>query len=189
MLLLNPGLFLGEYARSQHETINFGDVSGSAYRVEANGNIGRALKGKAYYRSVTENFANNATWSFAPGQTRYGADIAAKIGNSTSFQVGYDHEENFGIAPAQQTQLIDLFNPQPLPTPGSQVDNSLTTVRAGIQQKIGESDVKFEYVNRSREDRVNNVFEGTASQLVSSLNVPLTESLNFRAQNELNLED
>ncbi|MEM7713369.1 MAG: hypothetical protein AAF349_07285 [Cyanobacteria bacterium P01_A01_bin.68] len=183
------GFILGEYARSQHDTINFGDVSGSAYRLEANGNIGRALKGKAYYRSVTENFANNATWSFAPGQTRYGADFAAKIGDSTSFQVGYDHEENFGIAPAQQTQLVDLFNPQPLPTPGSQVDNSLTTVRAGIQQKIGESDVKFEYVNRSREDRVNNVFEGTASQLVSSLNVPLTNYLNFRAQNELNLED
>lgn len=183
------GFILGEYARSQHETINFGDVSGSAYRIEANGNIGSGFKSKAYYRSVTENFANNATWSFAPGQTRYGADIRAKIGGSTSFQVGYDHEENFGIAPAEQTQLVDLFNPQPLPTPGSQVDNSLTTVRAGIQQKIGESDVKFEYVNRSREDRVNNVFEGTASQLVSSLNVPLTESVNFRAQNELNLED
>ncbi|MEL7243915.1 MAG: hypothetical protein AAGM40_16515 [Cyanobacteria bacterium J06573_2] len=183
------GFILGEYARSQHETISFGDVSGSAYRIEANGNIGSGFKGKAYYRSVTENFANNATWSFAPGQTRYGADIAAKIGDSTSFQVGYDHEENFGIAPAEQTQLIDLFNPQPLPTPGSQVDNSLTTVRAGIQQKIGESDVKFEYVNRSREDRVNNVFEGTASQLVSSLNLPLTNSLDFRAQNELNLDD
>ena len=187
------GFILGEYARSQHDTLNFGDVSGSAYRMEANGNIGRALKGKAFYRSVTENFANNATWSFAPGQTRYGADFAAKIGGFTSFQFGYDHEENFGIAPAERTQLVDLFNPQPLPTPGSQVDNSLSTLRAGIQQKFGESDLastlKIEYVNRSREDRVNNVFEGTASQLVSSLNVPLTESLKFRAQNELNLED
>ncbi|MGB3638138.1 MAG: hypothetical protein WBA39_11270, partial [Rivularia sp. (in: cyanobacteria)] len=183
------GFILGEYARSQHNTLNFGDVSGSAYRIEANGNIGSGFKSKAYYRSVTENFANNATWSFAPGQTRYGGDIAAKIGSTTSFQAGYDHEENFGIAPAQRTELFDLFNPQPLPTPGSQVDNSLSTVRAGIQQKIGESDLKFEYVNRSREDRVSNQFEGTASQLVSSLNVPLTESLNFRAQNELNLED
>ncbi|MEO1560788.1 MAG: hypothetical protein AAFS12_14595, partial [Cyanobacteria bacterium J06632_19] len=146
---LASGFILGEYARSQHNTLNFGDVSGSAYRIEANANIGSGFKSKAYYRSVTENFANNATWSFAPGQTRYGADIAAKIGDSTSFQVGYDHEENFGIAPAEQTQLFDLFNPQPLPTPGSQVDNSLTTVRAGIQQQIGESDVKFEYVNRS----------------------------------------
>ncbi|MBV6624795.1 MAG: hypothetical protein KI793_17965 [Rivularia sp. (in: Bacteria)] len=186
---LASGFILGEYARSQHNTLNFGDVSGSAYRIEANANIGSGFKSKAYYRSVTENFANNATWSFAPGQTRYGADIAAKIGNLTSFVLGYDHEENFGIAPAERTQLFDLFNPQPLPTPGSQVDNSLTTVRAGIQQQIGESDVKFEYVNRSREDRVNNVFEGTASQLVSSLNVPLTESVNFRARNELNLED
>ncbi|MGB3760458.1 MAG: hypothetical protein WBA07_29460, partial [Rivularia sp. (in: cyanobacteria)] len=186
---LGSGFILGEYARSQHNTLNFGDVSGSAYRIEANTNIGEGFKGKAYYRSVTENFANNATWSFAPGQTRYGADVAAKISSTTSLKAGYDHEENFGIAPAQRTELFDLFNPQPLPTPGSQVDNSLSTVRAGIQQKIGESDVSVEYVNRSREDRVSNQFEGTASQLVSSLNVPLTESLNFRAQNELNLED
>ncbi len=186
---LGSGFILGEYARSQHNTLNFGDVSGSAYRIEANTNIGEGFKSKAYYRSVTENFANNATWSFAPGQTRYGADVAAKIGSTTSLKAGYDHEENFGIAPAQRTELFDLFNPQPLPTPGSQVDNSLSTVRAGIQQKIGESDVSVEYVNRSREDRVSNQFEGTASQLVSSLNVPLTESLNFRAQNELNLED
>ena len=190
---LGEGFILGEYARSQHNTLNFGDVSGSAYRIEANANIGSGFKSKAYYRSVTENFANNATWSFAPGQTRYGADIAAKIGSTTSLQASYDHEENFGIAPAETTELFDLFNPQPLPTPGSQVDNSLSTVRAGIQQKFGESDLastlKIEYVNRSREDRVNNVFEGTASQLVSSLNVPLTESLKFRAQNELNLED
>ena len=186
---LGSGFILGEYARSQHNTLNFGDVSGSAYRFEANSNIGSGFKGKAYYRSVTENFANNATWSFAPGQTRYGADVAAKIGSTTSLKASYDHEENFGIAPAQRTELFDLFNPQPLPTPGSQVDNSLSTVRAGIQQKIGQSDLSLEYVNRSREDRVSNQFEGTASQLVSSLNVPLTESLNFRAQNELNLED
>ncbi|MGB3655615.1 MAG: hypothetical protein WBA41_31005 [Rivularia sp. (in: cyanobacteria)] len=183
------GFIVGEYARSQHNTLNFGDVSGSAYRVEANGNIGSGFKGQAYYRSVTENFANNATWSFAPGQTRYGADVAAKVTDTTSIQVGYDREENFGIAPAEQTQFFDLFNPQPLPTPGSQIDNSLTTVKAGIQQKIGESDVKVEYVNRSREDRINNLFEGSASQLVSSLNVPITEALDFRAQNELNLND
>ncbi len=183
------GFIVGEYARSQHNTLNFGDVGGSAYRVKANSNIGSGFRGKAYYRSVTENFANNATWSFAPGQTRYGADVAAKVTDTTSIQVGYDREENFGIAPAEQTQFFDLFNPQPLPTPGSQIDNSLTTVKAGIQQKIGESDVKVEYVNRSREDRINNLFEGSASQLVSSLNVPITESLDFRAQNELNLKD
>ena len=183
------GFIVGEYARSQHNTLDFGDVGGSAYRVEANSNIGSGFRGQAYYRSVTENFANNATWSFAPGQTRYGADVAAKVTDTTSIQVGYDREENFGIAPAEQTQFFDLFNPQPLPTPGSQIDNSLTTVKAGIQQKIGESDVKVEYVNRSREDRINNLFEGSASQLVSSLNVPITEALDFRAQNELNLKD
>ncbi|MEB3217780.1 MAG: hypothetical protein VKN72_16310 [Nostocales cyanobacterium 94392] len=183
------GSIIGEYARSQHNTFNFGDVSGSAYRVEANSNIGESFKGQAYYRSVTENFGNNATWSFVPGQTRYGAEISAKVTDNTSFQLGYDHEENFGIAPAEQTQFFDLFNPQPLATPGSKIDNSLSTFKAGIQQKIGESDVKVEYVNRSREDRVNNQLEGTASQLVSSLKVPLTQSLDFRAQNELNLNE
>nr|WP_243146711.1 hypothetical protein [Scytonema sp. UIC 10036] len=182
----NSSQIIGEYAHSRHNTLAFGDVSGSAYRLEVNGNIGKTFQGQAYYRSVTENFANNATWSFTPGQTRYGASLTGKLSETTSFNVGYDREDNFGIAPVQQTQLVDLFNPQPQPTPGSKVDNSLTTWRAGIEQKFGKSDLSVEYVNHSRRDGISDKFDGNASQLVSRLNVPVTKSLTFRAQNELN---
>ena len=51
------------------------------------------------------------------------------------------------------------------------------------------SDLSLEYVNRSRNDRIGNQFEGDASQLVSRLKLPLTQSLTFQAQNELNLDD
>ncbi|MBD2489783.1 hypothetical protein [Aulosira sp. FACHB-615] len=183
----NSGQIIGEYAHSRHNTLAFGNVSGSAYRLEASANLGKNFQGQAYYRSVTENFANNATWSFTPGQTRYGAALTGKLGQTTSFSLGYDREDNFGIAPAERTQLIDLFNPQPQAAPGSKINNSLTTIRAGIQQKIGQSDLSLEYVNRSREDRITNQFNGNASQLVSRLDVPLSESLTFHAQNELNL--
>jgi hypothetical protein len=181
------GQILGEYARSSHNSPTFGNVSGSAYRIEALGQITPSLQGQAFYRSVTENFANNATWSFAPGQTRYGAGLTGKLTDTTSFNLGYDYENNFGIAPAQRTETFDLFNPQPLPTPGSKINNSLTTIRAGIQQKLGDADASLEYVNRSRKDRVDNKFNANASQLVSKLNIPVAESLTFRAQNETNL--
>ncbi len=184
---LGNGQIVGEYARSSHNSPTFGYVSGSAYRIEALGQITPSLQGQAFYRSVTENFANNATWSFAPGQTRYGAGLSGKITDTTSLNLGYDYENNFGIAPAQRTETFDLFNPQPLPNPGSKIDNSLTTLRAGLQQKLGATDVSLEYVNRSRKDRVDNKFNANASQLVSKLNLPVTESLTFRAQNETNL--
>ncbi len=184
----NSGQILGEYAHSNHNSLAFGNVSGSAYRVEALANITPSLQGQAYYRSVTENFANNATFSFAPGQTRYGGNLLSKITATTNFNINYDHEINFGIAPAQRTETFDIFNPQPQPTPGSKVDNSLTTLRAGVQQKLGDGDVSLEYVKRDRTDRINNQFSGTASQLVSKLNFPLTESLALRAQNETNLD-
>ncbi len=181
------GQLIGEYAHSFNNSIYLGGITGSAYRLEANGTIIRGLSGRAYYRSVEENFANNATTSFTPGQTRYGAAIAYKLGTTTSIQVGYDHEVNFGIAPAVRTDLFDLFNPGVEAAPGSRVDNSLTTIRAGIEQQIGSATVGIDYVNRSRADRISNVFTGDASQIVSRLGIPLTESLTFRAQNELNL--
>ncbi len=185
----NSGQILGEYAHSSHNSLAFGNVSGSAYRVEALANITPSLQGQAYYRSVTENFANNATFSFAPGQTRYGGNLLSKITGTTNFNINYDHEINFGLAPAQRIETFDIFNPQPLPTPGSKVNNSLTTLRAGVQQKLGDGDVSLEYVKRDRTDRINNQFSGTASQLVSNVNFPLTESLAFRAQNETNLDE
>jgi hypothetical protein len=181
------GQFIGEYAHSTHNSPFLGNVSGSAYRFELYGSILGNLNGRAYYRSVEEGFANNATFSFTPGQTRYGAAIAAQVTSTTSLQVGYDHEENFGIAPAVRTDFFDLFNPVPVPLPGTRVDNELTTIRAGIQQQIGNASLGVDYVNRSREDRVSNLFQGDASQLVSRLGIPITPSLAFRAQNELNL--
>jgi len=181
------GQLIGEYAYSSHNSLFLGAVNGNAYRFEASGNITPGIFGRGYYRSVEENFSNNATISFTPGQTRYGAAIASQLTPTTTLQAAYDHEINFGIAPAIRTDFFDLFNPQPEPTPGSPVDNSLTTIRAGVVQKIGTSDLSLEYVNRSREDRAGSTFEGNANQLVSRLNVPLSQTLAFRAQNELNL--
>lgn len=56
-------------------------------------------------------------------------------------------------------------------------DGRSRSVSAGVRPLLKEH----------RTDRTNNQFSGTASQLVSKLNFPLTESLAFRAQNETNL--
>lgn len=101
--------------------------------------------------------------------------------------VGYDHEVNFGTAPAIRTDFFDLFNPGVEARPGTAVNNSLTTIRAGIEQQIGSATIGVDYVNRDRDDRVNDTFSGNASQIVSRLGLPITEALTFRAQNEINL--
>src|ERR671932_733451 len=69
-----------------------------------------------------------------------------------------------------------------------ELTTSLPTIRPVIEKKMGAATLGIDYVNRSRADRVSNVFTGEASQIVSRLGIPLTESLIFRAQNELNLD-
>ncbi|MEQ9359878.1 hypothetical protein [Coleofasciculus chthonoplastes] len=191
------GRVVGEYGHSTNESPFMGLVTGNAYRLEAVNAFSDRIQGRAYYRSVEEGFANNATTSFTPGQTRYGANLAAQLSESTNVQVSFDHEDNFGTSPLDRSvvEFFDPFNPDNIfnraseALPGSRVDNSLTTFRAGVNQKIGSSDVSLEYVNRSREDNLGDTFDTNTSQLVSRLNVPLNEVLTFRTQNELSLSD
>ncbi|AFY57077.1 hypothetical protein Riv7116_4658 [Rivularia sp. PCC 7116] len=182
------GRILGEYARSESDTGSGDELTGNAYRIEAIGNLNDRINLNAYYRSVEENFNNNATFSFSPGQTRYGAGLLAKLTNTTTLGVSYDVEENFGRASTGLVNFFDLFDPQPQARPGEALDNELKTFRAGILQKLGFADASVEYVNRSREDSVNNELNGDAEQIVSRLKVPLTQSLTFQAQNEANID-
>lgn len=181
------GKILGEYARSESNLIGGDTQEANAYRIEAIGNISDRIGLNAYYRSVEPNFDNNATFSFSPGQTRYGASLLGKITDTTTLGVSYDVEENFGRAATGLVNFFDLFDPQPQARPGEALDNELKTFRAGVLQKLGFADASVEYVNRSREDRADNTLSGDAEQIVSKLKVPLTQSLTFQAQNEANL--
>ena len=197
------GQIVAEIARSNNADPFLGDVEGSAYRLEAKTSLFAGVLARGYYRSVDENFSNNATFSFVPGQTRYGGNIAAKIGAATQFRAQVDREINYGIASGFGLGTVDLFNPTNTlfcDTPGSarcgeepfrsgRVDNSLTTISAGFEQKIGTSALSFDWVNRTREDRATNNLDQDSNQLVSRLSVPLTKTLLFRAQNELSLGD
>jgi hypothetical protein len=184
----NTGRIVGEFARSNNDLVTGREADGNAYRLEAIGNFGD-LQASAYYRAVEPGFANNATFSFFPGQTRYGTSLLARLTETTSLTAAYDYEENYGTSPSRIVDFFDLFNPQPQTRPGESVNNELRTIRAGILQKFGPADLSLEYVNRSREDRVDDNFDGDADQLVSRLKLPLTQTLTFQAQNEQNLGD
>jgi len=182
------GRIIAEYARSNYDSIFREKISGSAYRLEVNGTLFKGVLGRAYYRSVDQNFTNNATLSFTPGQTRYGANVAAKVTPNTQVQFQIDHEVNFGIAPSFLNATRSLFDPTPDPIPGSRVDNELTTLRAGVLQKFGRADLSVEWVNRDRSDRAAvDQLTANSNQIVSRLNLPLTDTLTFRAQNEQTL--
>lgn len=180
------GQVTGEYARSRNRSIFLGNVTGNAYRIEAYAKVTPWLQAKTYYRNVEAGFANDATTSFSPGQTRYGAQAAANVTRTTQLTASYDHERNYGVAPAVSTTFFNLFDPQPEAAPGSRVNNIFDELRAGIVQKVGAADLSLEYVHRTRTDSSGTGLSGNASEIVSRASIPITSSLAFRAQNEYN---
>jgi hypothetical protein len=184
----SQGKLIAEYAHSRNDSDLVGRVTGQAYRLEAQGKITDGIQGNAYYRYADTGFANNATISFVPGQTRYGAQLTGRLSSTTNVRVQYDHEDNFGIAPQPLDTFDSLFTPRSEAIPGSQVDNSLTTISAGIQQRFGKATLDVDWIHRNREDRIpTNALTSNSDQLRSRLTLPLTSNLTFQAQNELSL--
>ncbi|KOP25658.1 hypothetical protein AMR41_15270 [Hapalosiphon sp. MRB220] len=184
----STGKLIAEYARSTNSSDISGKVSGSAYRIEAEGDIFPGLRGRTYYRSTDAGFANDATTSFVPGQTRYGAQLTGKISPTTNLRFQYDHEDNFGTAPQPLDSFEELFAPRTEAVPGSKVDNSLTTISAGIQQRFGKATLDVDWIHRDREDRISpESLSSNSDQLRSQLKIPITNTLSFQAINELTL--
>lgn len=182
----SKGSLIAEYAHSNNESDVMGEVTGSAYRIEAEGEIAKNIRARAFYRSADAGFANDATISFVPGQARYGANVTARVSDTTNLRVQYDHEDNYGIAPQVRNTLEDLLAPGIAAIPGSAVDNSLTTISAGVQQRIGKADLTVNWIHRDRRDRIpEQNLSSTSDQLRSRLNLPLTNTLSFVAQKEL----
>ena len=181
------GSIIAEYAHSNNRSDILGMVSGSAYRLEANTEIATGVQARGYYRKTDTGFANDATISFVPGQTRYGAEVTGSVSETTKLRVQYDHEDNTGIAPRQIDTLQDLFAPRTEAIPGSRVDNSLTTIAVGVQQQIGKANVDVDLLHRDRKDRLSPNSSGSSDQLRSRLTVPLSNTLTFLAQNETTL--
>ena len=176
-----------EFAHSSNLSDTLGRVSGSAYRAELEGDIGNSIHARAYVRSAETGFANNATVSFVAGQTRYGTQVAAKLSPFTALRFQYDHEDNRGVAPRPLTTLEDLLTPRLAAVSGSRVNNSLTTISAGVAQRLGASELAIDWFHRDRSDRTNSVFNTTSDQLRSRLTIPLNSRLTFLAQNETTL--
>lgn len=177
---------IGEFAQSTLSGTPNSNANGSAFRIEARSEFTDSIIGRAYYRQADEGFSNTATSSFRTGQTRYGGEVSAALGRSTLLEFQYDREENDGPATQVITGFDALTNRGFFPEQGASVDNTLTTIRAGIQQQLGPATVDLSYLYRDRNDRVGNL-DFSGSQLVSGLTFPITDSLDFRAQNELNL--
>ncbi len=185
----SQGRLVAEYAYAENDSLVLGNISGSAYRVEVDGQILNNVTARAYIRNADTGFSNNATVSFVPGQTRYGAEINANIGPTTSLRVGYDHEKNKGVAPRAITTVGDLINATNEALPGQPVDNSLTTVTAGVQQRIGQANLSTDLVFRDRKDQLNPERDRSSSQLRSRFDMPLNNRLRFSALHEFTLSN
>jgi hypothetical protein len=179
------GQVVGEIARSSLNTDVF-NRSGMAYRLEASGTLLEGVAGRAYLSSTERGFDNTATTSFRPGQTRWGAQVQARVGDQTQFRARFDQETNEGPAPEVITDLTGLLRPGIDPVLGAPVDNTLTTVQAGVTQQIGTATLGVDFVNRNRRDRTTDL-STRSNQLVSRFNLPISGNLDFVAQSELNL--
>ncbi len=178
------GKLIAEYARSRMEAEDANPVSADAYRVQLEGKLTPDISAQALWRTTDAGFTNQSTVSFVPGQTRYGASLQAKVGEDTTLRAKYDREENFGIAPVIADTLAQLLaSPS---QPSDRVDNSLTTITAGVLQKLGASELTFDWVHRDRDDAITNL-NSTSSQLRSRFRVPLTEDITAYAFNESTL--
>ncbi|MEO1691959.1 MAG: hypothetical protein AAFR63_10585, partial [Cyanobacteria bacterium J06631_6] len=183
------GSLSGEYANSENETI-FADASGSAYRFEGKVKFSNQILGRAYYREASEGFANNATLSFVPGQTRYGSELTAKVAENTDLRLLYERQENKGIAPRPLDELEDFLDLETNPVPGSAVDNNLSSITAGLQQRLGSADLGFDLTYRDRQDNTSsNNLTSTSTQLRSRFSIPLINKLNFHALSDLTLSN
>ncbi|MEM7713096.1 MAG: TonB-dependent receptor [Cyanobacteria bacterium P01_A01_bin.68] len=184
------GKIIAEFARSRNDSTEMGMVEGNAVRAEAEAEFIKGLRARAYYRFADTGFSNDATISFVPGQTRYGAQVNGRVTKTTNLRFQYDRENNFGVAPQPLDTFEELFTPRTTAIPGDRVDNSLTTISAGIVQKFGKASLSVDWIQREREDRISpETLDTDSSQLRSRLNVPLGNKLSFVAQNETSLSD
>jgi hypothetical protein len=178
-----------EYAHSYNDADDLTKaVSGNAFRIDAIANPTSKINLHAFYRTAETGFANNATISFVPGQTRYGLEALGQVTKSTRLRFQFDHEDNFGIAPQPLSLLDQLLNPGVNPTPGQKQDNSLTTVLVGVEQRIGKASLGLNYIHRDRIDRApSEAVKNVSDQLDATFAVPLRDNLKLRASTSLNL--
>ncbi|MEM9980065.1 MAG: TonB-dependent receptor, partial [Cyanobacteria bacterium P01_D01_bin.2] len=126
--------------------------------------------------------------SFRAGQTRWGGQLGYNLSENTQLQVQFDRERNQGNEDLIPTTLDQLLNPGLVRTDGATVNNSITTVRAGVQQQFGAITGNLDWVYRDRNDRVTGD-DVESSQLSAGLTWPLAEKLTFRTQTDIALGD
>ena len=183
------GNLRAEYAESDNKTV-FAEAAGSAYNLAGEINFSDRLRGRAYYRQVNDGFANDATLSFVPGQTRYGSEIQAQVGDRTELQLSYEHQDNKGVAPRPLDELEEFLELGTDPVPGNRQDNSLSTITAGIEQKIGKADLGVDLTWRDRIDRKSpGALTRSSTQLRSRLTMPLVENITFHALSDVTISD
>ncbi len=188
------GGLVAEYGHSENNSEMLGMVTGNAYRVQLDGTLWHNVQASANYRSADTGFANDATISFVPGQTRYGMQLSSVLGPTTRARIQYDHEDNKGIAPQPATAPEGLLDPGAAPIPGQRVDNSLQTISLGLEQRIRSADLAVDLVNRHRIDRIGfapvggpiipGSLGGNSTQIQTRFAMPVTRSVTFQAQSD-----
>jgi len=179
------GLLTVEYGHSSNTSDLLGAVNGSAYRLHADMPLSHSATATVYAQRTETGFANDATTSFVPGQTRFGGEVAATVTPTTQIRFLADHEDNIGVAPQPDPTLLYTLTPGSEPAAGTPVNNSLETLSASVQHRIRQSTISVGLISRNRTDRIpGSNLSGKSDQLETKLTIPLRKSILFQAEND-----
>ena len=184
------GSLVAEFGHSDNNSDLLGTVSGWAYRLNAEIALRRGAQASAYYHSTDTGFANDATTSFVPGQTRYGGQLTAPLGPATRLRVGVDQENNHGVAPQPADTLVGILDPGAAPAAGTPVDNTLQTVTVGVDQRIRKANLSVGITSRHRTDEIaadQGSLSGNSAQVETRLTVPVQKNVTLEAENSTSL--
>ena len=182
------GSLTAEYGHSENASEVLGPVGGIGVPRGGGGQLGKRVQANAYWRSTDTGYANDATTSFVPGQTRYGAQASAALSPATQFRFQLDHEDNKGLAPQPADSWRACWTPATSRPPERPWTTATRASRVGVQQQIRRASLDVDWIGRRRTDRITpDTLSGNSNQLQSRLTVPLGPKLTFQARNDTTL--
>ena len=201
------GTLTAELARSQADGSG-ASLRGCAYRVNFDSATTAQVSAHVYMQRTDSGFVNNATLSFVPGQTFYGADVSARVSTVSRLFAGWDSQQT--DASSSQSDPLDFLGDAASSRATTPSSDGLTqatqsyaatsgrTAYAGLEETLRKASLTVKLIDRERSEGAlpkaassegtsanpaASVDSGSSGQLQTRLLAPLTPRVTLQALN------
>ncbi len=207
--MAGAGTLTAELARSQAEGSD-ASLRGSAYRFNFDSAATAKVSAHVYLQRTDSGFVNNATLSFVPGQTFYGADVNARMSAVSRLFAGWDAQHT--DASSAHSDPLDFLGDASSSTSTTSADGLTQTTQsyaatsdrtayAGLEETLRKASLTVKLIDRQRSEdalptgsaagtgtesstsATPGVGDGTSDQLQTRLLAPLTPRITLQALN------